>query len=182
MWTAADIEAWAAEIKPLSLNKTPTLRVAAEYFQQHMLFAEVSCPIGHRVSLSLGHFFPLVCMSTPGDPSKGWVEGAASLQEAFERILSGVAEFKHLKGCQPQRVAELPLFFDTIASPHVIARKSQSKFLYLKRYQNPKLRMKVAVVHMRDGLIKPASFYTTDIKVEWLNKNAGEVIWQKKGG
>jgi hypothetical protein len=181
MWSETDIKAWGAEIKPLSINATKSLREAAHHFRDHVIRTTASCPLGHTVSISLGHFFALTCRSVLHKKSKGWVEEAKDSQDAFDRIIQGKIDFNGVTGCEHERLRDLPLFIDVVTKPHVIARKEGEKCFYLKRYESTakKPRIKVAIVLVKDGGLRPVSFHTTDLDVGWLNRNAREVLWKK---
>src|SRR5204862_106744 len=128
----ADIEEWKAEIKPLTLHKTPSLREAAAYFLQHMLRADLVCPLGSTLALSQGHFFPLICCGIPGSESKGRIGSARDLPHAFELIEQGTITVRDVPGCDGQRVSELPLFLDVISSPHMVGTRGGGKRCYVK--------------------------------------------------
>jgi hypothetical protein len=185
MWTQADIEAWRPELKPLSLNKTETLQAALSFFRDHMLNADVRCPMGCQLALTPGHFFPLTCRSIGG--KKGYVDSAKSMAHAFDLIESGVVEISGVPGCEHQRVRDLALLLDVVTTPHFITeREKGGRRIFLKRYESPQLvrpRAKIAILVLSsNGKLKPASFYTKEITADWLNSDAPVVIWKKNEG
>lgn len=185
MWTQLDIDCWRLEIKPLSAHSGPGLRAALAFYRKELLGAKLTCPLPYQISLTPGHFFALV--SHGGGGKKGWIDKAVSAPHALQLIESGEVGIPDVMGCEAARVRELHLFPDVIRFPQIIAKNpdaSGSKLFFLKRYEpgGRRPRAKVAVMYLQGEELKPASFYTFDLTIKWLNQNARKVLWKKSEG
>ena len=101
--------------------------------------------------------------------------------------LTGSVEVDDIGGCEFRRIRDLPLFPDVVHSPHLVGRnpaKCPPKIFFLKRYVHGENepRAKVAVMHLVNDKLRPASFYSLTLTPKWLNQNAPEILWKKNEG